>query len=65
MSILNVIKKVFMICEEYNKTVDDIDLVDGLLLVKLTNGVKFHLYHRFMTVEQIEDMTISACKRSK
>ena len=54
-----------MICEEYNKKVDDIDLVDGLLLVKLTNGVNFNLYYRFMTLEQIEDKTISACKWSE
>ena len=33
MSILGVIKRVIMICEEYNKTVDDIDIIDGLLLV--------------------------------
>ena len=65
MSILTVIKRVIMVCKEYNKTVDDIDLVDGLLLVKLTNGLKFNLYHRFMTIEQIEDKVICACKRSE
>ena len=29
MSILKVIKRVIMICEEYNKPVNDIDGVDG------------------------------------
>ena len=62
MSILKVIKKVIMICEEYNKPVDDIDLKDGLLLVSLQNGVNFCLYYRFMTLEQIEEKTINACK---
>ena len=62
MSILKVIKRVIMICEEYNKEVNDIDVVDGLLLVNLTNGVNFSLAYRFMTLEQIVDKVISACK---
>ena len=62
MSILKVIKRVIMICEEYNKPVDDIDVVDGLLLVSLKNGTNFSLAYRFMTLEQIVDKTISACK---
>ena len=62
MSILKVIKRVIMICEEYNKTVDDIDLIDGLLLVSLKNGTNFSLAYRFMTLEQIVDKVISACK---
>ena len=65
MSILKVIKKVIMICEEYNKPVDDIDLKDGLLLVSLQNGVNFCLYYWFMTLEQIEEKTINACKWSE
>ena len=40
MSILKVIKRVIMVCEEYNKPVDDIDVVDGLLLVSLKNGLQ-------------------------
>ena len=64
MSILKVIKRVIMVCEEYNKKVDDIDLIDGLLLVSLKNGTNFSLAYRFMTLEQIEDKTISACKWS-
>ena len=51
-----------MVCEEYNKPVDDIDVVDGLLLVSLKNGTNFSLAYRFMTLEQIVDKTISACK---
>ena len=51
-----------MICEEYNKKVDDIDLIDGLLLVSLKNGTNFSLAYRFMTIEQIEDKVISACR---
>ena len=62
MSILKVIKKVIMVCEEYNKEVNDIDLVDGLLLVSLKNGVNFSLAYRFMTMEEITDKVISACK---
>ena len=62
MSILKVIKRVIMVCEEYNKPVDDIYLIDGLLLVSLKNGTNFSLAYRFMTLEQIEDKTISACK---
>ena len=62
MSILKVIKRVIMVCEEYNKPVDDIDVVDGLLLVSLKNGTNFSLAYRFMTLEQIVDKTISACK---
>ena len=62
MSILKVIKRVIMICEEYNKEVNDIDLVDGLLLVNLTNGVNFSLAYRFMTIGEITDKVISACK---
>ena len=62
MSILKVIKRVIMVCEEYNKTVDDIDLIDGLLLVCLENGTNFSLAYRFMTVEEITDKVISACK---
>ena len=62
MSILKVIKRVIMICEEYNKKVDDIDLIDGLLLVSLKNGTNFSLAYRFMTLEQIVDKVISACK---
>ena len=62
MSILKVIKRVIMVCEEYNKSVNDIDLVDGLLLVNLENGVNFSLAYRFMTVEEITDKVISACK---
>ena len=65
MSILGVIKRVIMICEEYNKTVDDIDLIDGLLLVSLENGTNFSLAYRFMTVEEITDKVISACKWSE
>ena len=64
-SILKVIKRVIMVCEEYNKKVDDIDLIDGLLLVSLKNGTNFSLPYRFMTLEQIEDKTISACKWSE
>ena len=62
MSILKVIKRVIMVCEEYNKTVDDIDLIDGLLLVSLENGTNFSLAYRFMTVDEITDKVISACK---
>ena len=62
MSILGVIKRVIMICEEYNKTVDDIDLIDGLLLVSLKNGTNFSLAYRFMTTEELRDKVISACK---
>ena len=62
MSILKVIKRVIMVCEEYNKSVNDIDLVDGLLLVSLENGTNFSLAYRFMTVEEITDKVISACK---
>ena len=51
-----------MICEEYNKTVDDIDLIDGLLLVSLKNGTNFSLAYRFMTPEELRDKVISACK---
>ena len=65
MSILKVIKRVIMVCEEYNKTVDDIDLIDGLLLVSLENGTNFSLAYRFMTLEQIEEKTINACKWSE
>ena len=67
MSILKVIKRVIMICEEYNKPVNDIDvvdidLVDGLLLVSLENGTNFSLAYRFMTVGELTDKVISACK---
>ena len=62
MSILKVIKRVIMVCEEYNKSVNDIDIVDGLLLVSLENGTNFSLAYRFMTTEEITDKTISACK---
>ena len=62
MSILKVIKRVIMVCEEYNKSVNDIDLIDGLLLVSLENGTNFSLAYRFMTIEQIEDKVISACR---
>ena len=62
MSILRVIKKVIMVCNVYNKEVQDIDLVDGLLLVNLTNGVNFSLAYRFMTMEEITDKVISVCK---
>ena len=62
MSILKVIKRVIMVCEEYNKSVNDIDLIDGLLLVNLENGVNFSLAYRFMTIEEITDKVISACK---
>ena len=62
MSILKVIKRVIMVCEEYNKSVNDIDLIDGLLLVSLENGTNFSLAYRFMTTEEITDKTISACK---
>ena len=62
MSILKVIKKVIMVCSEYNKEVQDIDVVDGLLLVSLTNGTNFSLAYRFMTAGEITDKVISACK---
>lgn len=65
MSILKVIKRVIMVCEEYNKEVTDIDLIDGLLLVSLENGVNFSLAYRFMTIEEITDKVISACKWSE
>ena len=65
MSILRVIKKVIMVCNVYNKDVQDIDLVDGLLLVSLKNGVNFSLAYRFMTMEEITDKVISACKWSE
>ena len=54
-----------MVCEEYNKTVDDIDLIDGLLLVSLENGTNFSLAYRFMTAGEITDKVISACKWSE
>ena len=62
MSILKVIKRVIMVCEEYNKPVDDIDLIDGLLLVSLKNGTNFSLPYRFMTMKEITDKVTSACK---
>ena len=65
MSILKVIKTVIKVCEEYNKKVDDIDLIDGLLLVSLENGTNFSLAYRFMTVGEITDKVISACKWSE
>ena len=65
MSILKVIKRVIMVCEEWNKQVNDIDLVDGLLLVNLENGVNFSLAYRFMTESEITDKVISACKWSE
>ena len=61
MSILRVIKTVIMVCEECNKSVNDIDLIDGLLLVSLENGTNFSLAYRFMTPEQLTDKVISAC----
>ena len=61
MSILKVIKRVIMVCEEYNKPVDEIDLIDGLLLVSLKNGTNFSLAYRFMTTEELRDKVISAC----
>ena len=51
-----------MVCEEYNKKVNDIDLIDGLLLVSLENGTNFSLPYRFMTAEQLEDKVANACK---
>ena len=65
MSILKVIKRVIMVCEEYNKQVNDIDVVDGLLLVSLENGTNFSLAYRFMTVGELTDKVISACKWSE
>ena len=65
MSILKVIKRVIMVCEEFNKSVNDIDIVDGLLLVNLENGTNFSLAYRFMTIEEITDKVISACKWSE
>ena len=65
MSILKVIKTVIMVCEEYNKSVNDIDIVDGLLLVSLENGTNFSLAYRFMTKEELTDKVISACKWSE
>ena len=65
MSILKVIKKVIMVCNVYNKEVQDIDLVDGLLLVSLENGTNFSLAYRFMTKEELTDKVISACKWSE
>ena len=62
MSILKVIKRVIMVCEEYNKPVDDIDVVDGILIVEFKNGRKFDLAYRFMTVDEIDDKILSACK---
>ena len=62
MSILKVIKKVIMVCEEYNKKVDDIDLIDGLLLVSLENGTNFSLAYRFMSEQELENKVISSCK---
>ena len=64
-SILKVIKTVIMVCEEYNKPVKDIDLVDGVLIVEFNNGRKFDLAYRFMTTGEITDKTISACKWSE
>ena len=61
MSILRVIKRVIMICEEYNKPVKDINIVDGLLIVEFNNGRKFDLAYRFMTVDEIDDKITSAC----
>ena len=61
MSILKVINTVIMICEDYNKKVDDINLIDGLLLVSLKNGTNFSLAYRFMTIEKIIDRVTSAC----
>ena len=51
-----------MICEEYNKKVDDIDLIDGLLLVSLKNGTNFSLPYRFMTTQELTNKVIRACK---
>ena len=65
MSILKVINTVIMICREYNKEIKDIDLIDGLLLVNLENGTNFSLAYRFMTIEEITDKVISACKWSE
>ena len=65
MSILKVIKRVIMVCEEWNKQVNDIDIVDGLLLVNLENGVNFSLAYRFMSESELTDKVISACKWSE
>ena len=65
MSILTVIKRIYFICEEYNKKVKDIDLIDGLLLVSLENGTNFSLAYRFMTVEQLDDKITNSCKWGK
>ena len=54
-----------MLCEEYNKPVKDIDLLDGLLLVSLENGTNFTLAYRFKTAGEITYKVISACKRSE
>ena len=64
MSILSVIKRVIMVCEEYNKPVKDIDIQDGLLLVQIENDIKFGLPYRFMTEQEIKDKIISACEWS-
>ena len=65
MSILKVINMVIMECEENNKQVNDIDIVDGLLLVNLENGVNFSLPYRFMTTEEIRYKVIAVCKWSE
>lgn len=65
MSILRVIKKVIMVCNVYNNDVQDIDIVDGLLLVSLENGTNFSLPYRFMNEEQLTNKVIRACKWGK
>lgn len=65
MSILSVIKKVIMVCNVYNNDVQDIDLIDGLLLVSLENGTNFSLPYRFMNEEQLTNKVIRACKWGK
>lgn len=61
MSILTVIKRVIMVCEEYNKQIKDIDVVDGVLIITFKNNRKFDLAYRFMSVDQIDDKVASVC----
>ena len=62
MILSDIIRKVTIVCEQYNKPIKIICISNTSLLVKLEDNSNFTLYYRDMTEKDIESVTSICCK---
>ena len=64
MSLSDIIKKIYIVCEQHNKPIKNIFISNISLLVNLENNSNFTIYYRNMTEKDIESLVSTCCNLS-